>query len=62
MCSGLKDELVPPEHMRKLVEAAKQVRFKQVHNVDHGSHNVSPISHTLSTMDTNFKQIPSVPY
>lgn len=40
LCSGLKDELCPPRHMRSLHANAISAKFKVMHTVASGEHNV----------------------
>lgn len=40
LCSGLKDELCPPQHMRILHANAISAKFKVMHTVANGEHNV----------------------
>lgn len=42
--SGLKDELVPPAHMKKLRDAAVNARFTSFHTIEEGGHNVSGLT------------------
>jgi len=61
--SGLSDELCPPEHMRILRDTALKARFKVMHTVPSGTHNVRtgipPTSYLVNntterkTMDRN---------
>lgn len=47
----MKDELVPPRHTIELHDAAEEAKFKSIHTVQNGGHNVSyyvPILRSLS--------------
>ena len=36
---GLKDEIVPCDQSKKLYDAAKSAKFKELHEVENGDHN-----------------------
>lgn len=38
---GMKDEIVPRDHTKKLFDAARDARFKQIYECPEGDHNMT---------------------
>eukprot|EP00171_Calliarthron_tuberculosum_P012877 IDg12877t1 len=56
--SGLRDELCPPVHMRRLHEEAESSPMKEFHTVTNGSHNVSTHNFCLSFDNCEIRSCP----